>query len=501
MDIDNELVHISGPETTKTIAMQKLETMGYPEKGHNSLIDKAKILREIGKSLGRPRSSSSGDSQGALKSYEKSLEMLKQAAANNPSDERALLELASTYDLLGEMYEQAGEFQQAMNYYTDSMSIRQKLAKIDLLGSSYTKIGDIRESRENWVGASKMFKRNLEIKKEALSKDPKNLKLKQQACTVYTRIAEFMAKLGELYQEIDEDFAVKFFEKAIIYNQKMIDIVRESVATEPKNPSYERYMAGCLLQQGAVVFKTGKYAESRLHLSKALEIFEKHAKNDEQNIDLKWKLARNYGYFGESLLEAGQLDKAIVFLNRSVSILSDCVKRDSANRWFREDIEQFHYFLVIGYLRKNDPSALSAMQAFLQMYKDTSYVIPPETNHTLEFLRKTRGLYKEIYRKKLDSHLLDILKESFYWYKQNVSMKRKLEQVEYAFTLLTLEGKEAKEQEVLSIIKGCEKSLKQKDVIAQFRLSQIYSLLGEKEHGKKIYKTVHALLEKELEGI
>lgn len=42
VDIDNELVHISGPETTKTVAMQKLETMGYPEKGHNSLIDKAK---------------------------------------------------------------------------------------------------------------------------------------------------------------------------------------------------------------------------------------------------------------------------------------------------------------------------------------------------------------------------------------------------------------------------------------------------------------------------
>lgn len=42
VDIENEIVFISGDESTKDQVVSQLSSMGYPEKGHNDLVSQAK---------------------------------------------------------------------------------------------------------------------------------------------------------------------------------------------------------------------------------------------------------------------------------------------------------------------------------------------------------------------------------------------------------------------------------------------------------------------------
>lgn len=39
---DKETIHVNGPENIHQIIREKLESLGYPELGHNSLLNKAK---------------------------------------------------------------------------------------------------------------------------------------------------------------------------------------------------------------------------------------------------------------------------------------------------------------------------------------------------------------------------------------------------------------------------------------------------------------------------
>jgi copper chaperone len=42
VDIDKEIVAVEGEESTKTEVISKLASMGYPERGQNNLLNKAK---------------------------------------------------------------------------------------------------------------------------------------------------------------------------------------------------------------------------------------------------------------------------------------------------------------------------------------------------------------------------------------------------------------------------------------------------------------------------
>ena len=184
-----------------------------------------------------------GEYSKALSSYEQSLEIYEVTLSPNHPD------LAASYNNIGNVYSKMGEYSKALSSYEQSLEIR----KVALppnhpdLGNSYLGIGNVYMNMGEYSKALSSHERSLEIRKVALPPNHPNL------ATSYNNIGLVYYNMGE-------------YSKALSSYERSLEI--RKVALPPNHPD----LAASYNNIGLVYDEMGEYSKALSSYEQSLEI-------------------------------------------------------------------------------------------------------------------------------------------------------------------------------------------------------------------------------------
>lgn len=247
----------------------------------------------------------------ALKQYKKSFEIYKRLAPNS-------LDLASSYDSIGNVYQAQGEevdndeqLEEALEMYEKSLAIREVQAPGSLaVAESYHKIGVLC----GLLGRAERPEEELEMHKKSLA-------IREDLAPGSLAVAESYYSIGNLYETRGEvAFALELYEKSFAIKQRHI-------SSDPKSPKIN----DCCIQNSMALARTndkiGRAYESQSNLNEALASYNRsfviYQILDPNSLDV----ARSCTSIGKVYEAQGNLPDALKQYQRSLEIREHWHKR------------------------------------------------------------------------------------------------------------------------------------------------------------------------------
>lgn len=303
---------------------------------------------KIGDVQGSVRQANLGDTEGAMKSHQKALEILTALRAKHPDDELAASSMARVVGRIGDMRWAMGQYDQAEAQYLMEREILRKLLEKSpdskrfqtRLSVNYQDVGDV----ELWTGRSDAAMKSYQ---EALVIAEKLVASPSAGQDEQVALAYGYAKLGDAQHQIGRTGeALANFEKALSIREK---IFKDS----PDNVNSQRTLANSRDQVATALEKMGRRQEAiKLHQS-ALETRRRLAQADPSNANAAQDLARALGQLGAILLDSEDVKGAEEALRESTRIQEELAARDPTNTNFQESLASCYDWLAVA-LERSD---------------------------------------------------------------------------------------------------------------------------------------------------
>ncbi|CAM2719975.1 unnamed protein product [Rotaria socialis] len=288
-----------------------------------------------------------GEYSKALEFYEKDLEIAKKKGSASESSrfgyflqqhrEISLpvnhLDLATSYNNIGEVYKNMGEYLKALEFYEKSLKIREislpsnhpSLAtSYSNIGGVYANMGEYSKALEFYEKANKIFEislppnhpdlatsynnvgevyRNMGEYSKALEFYEKSLKIREISLPVnHPVLATSYNNIGSVYNNMGE------YSKALVFYEKSLKI--QEISLRENHPD----LATSYNNIGSVYNNMGEY-------SKALEFYEKDLEITKKALPPNHpSLATSYNNIGVVYYNMGEYSKALSYLEKTLSI-------------------------------------------------------------------------------------------------------------------------------------------------------------------------------------
>jgi non-specific serine/threonine protein kinase/serine/threonine-protein kinase len=234
----------------------------------------ASAYDKLGGVLGRPYASNMGDSEAALASYQKALN-IREALARDAADRQTRLDLWSSYFNVGQIHRETSNTRAALEYHAKAYDIVSGLVKAqpddpDLLRAlartavtrahTFEQAGRVSESLATAREA-------LALHERLLKADPASRAGRSELATDIGRVGIALLRLGN---EVD----------ALRHAERRIGIARELTAADPANVAYRRGLSTAHLQLGQALTRNGDVAGAVREQRAALDIRRALSKED-----------------------------------------------------------------------------------------------------------------------------------------------------------------------------------------------------------------------------
>ncbi len=210
-----------------------------------------------------------GNTEAALKAYEKAMEISKTLAKEDPENKQAQRDLSISYNKLGDLQIQIGNTEAALKAYEKAMEISKTLAKEDPenkqaqrdLSISYNKLGDLQIQIGNTEAALKAYEKAMEISKTLAKEDPENKQAQRDLSISYNKLGDLQIQIG------NTEAALKAYEKAM-------EISKTLAKEDPENKQAQRDLLVSYYNFGMLYLNSDKKAQALTSFQTALEISE-----------------------------------------------------------------------------------------------------------------------------------------------------------------------------------------------------------------------------------
>lgn len=322
---------------------------------------------KVGDVQGRPNYANLGNFTGALESHRKSLALRQTLASAQPKDAVQQLELAESYDRVGEILAQSGDLTAALNSFRQGLAINEALAtaapgdeKIlselallyrhtaDVLGfPPLPNLGDPKGAMEN-------YQKSLALYETLFASNPANPQNELQLASSHQRLGDLLVDLGDLSGALDRmNRALVTFNRALKTNSNNSLLVREIgilnnkigaiqlmkgdvpgaldsmrtakeilerlLATDPANLTVLMDVGNVNRGLGTVLARTEDKGAALEHFKKALEIFNDVTIRNPASAAAHIRVSRASINIGELFLNLGEVDKAIVYNHKGLA--------------------------------------------------------------------------------------------------------------------------------------------------------------------------------------
>jgi eukaryotic-like serine/threonine-protein kinase len=329
-------------------ALQYLDSLNSEAAGDASLQrELAAAYERVGEVQGDYIVFNLGETENALRSYQKALTLRKNVAASKAAIWEDQLAIAKSYRLVGRQMQGTGDVQNALQSIQTSVSISESLRKahpqdkqvLAELANEYQRLGYLQRgsSTQAWVSvggsALESFGKALEIDKSLLQLDPNNEDFQLAASADEMYYAEMLPRNAEKLQhfqhvlEIDEriykhspspqkerNVAVDYTMIAFWYDnqrehsksaenhRRSVEIYEHLLAADPQNNLVKQYLASESANLGLQLGVLGQKRESERLLDGAIALRQSVSRANPQNTSLQATLAAVLAARGDNSL-------------------------------------------------------------------------------------------------------------------------------------------------------------------------------------------------------
>ncbi len=356
-EIHDSVKDLAGSTPTRRLivsrALEYLDGLAR-DAGRNAALqhELATAYEKIGDIQGNPYSANIGDTDGALTSYRKAL----QIRDGFPSSERTTdtqMELGRTYRALGDIMDLKGDVGQTIRYYRRSLQIFSLLAGSqpknaaveDELARAYETLGDglgRTANAETEILAS--YKKSLAICEELLREDNTRVKRKRP-------VAINLMKIGGAIDPHQPE--------AIASLQKGVATLESIAAADPTNGRARREVGWGYKQLGTTQVAAEDFHGAVESLQKSLAIKEASAAADPQNAQASLDLASGHVDLAEALSGTGDQAQAVAHARHGITIVTALAAADPTNAMYSRNLAIYEERLGDAFARsgadKNGP--------------------------------------------------------------------------------------------------------------------------------------------------
>lgn len=301
---------------------------------------------EIGQIQGNSYHSNLGDTDGALKSYQRSLEIRQKLADAEPKNLDYQHELADSHEGVGDMFYTINDLKGGLESYEKAVAIREKIvaAASDNLEYRYSlagvlgKRGDIKgmegfPNLGDTLGALESYRQGVKVYEELVNLAPENEKFKLG----YATMLHFMGMLQTTTGDA---------KGAIANGQKSLSIFDLLIAANPNNAKYETHKMSGLIFMRYPLLDEGRTAEAIENARQVVSTMEKQVAADPKNSFARRSLGVSYNSLAKCLLQAGDIKGAIENHQRSLKLAQELSAADPNNAENRRDTSLTKQFLA-----------------------------------------------------------------------------------------------------------------------------------------------------------
>jgi eukaryotic-like serine/threonine-protein kinase len=335
-EIHDSVKDLAGSTPTRRLivsrALEYLDSLAHDAGGNSALQrELASAYEKIGDIQGNPYSANIGDTDGALTSYNKALQIRENfppAAITTDTQ----MELGRTYRALGDIMDQKGNVGQTIRDYRRSLQIFTRLAESepknpavqDELARAYETLADgLGRTANADAEILTDYKKSLAISEELLRQDSLNAKRKRA-------VAINLMKIGGASDPHQPE--------AIAALRKGVATLESLAAIDPNNGRARREVGWGYKQLGTTQVAAEDYPGAVESLQKSLAIKESFAVADPQNAQASFDLASGHVDLAEALTATGDAAQAVAQARQGITIVTALLAADPTNAIYSRNL-------------------------------------------------------------------------------------------------------------------------------------------------------------------
>ncbi len=295
-------------------AQEYLDSLSQEASGDAGLQrELAAAYDRIGDLLGYNGGANLGDFSGAMRSYEKALVTREASAAASPHDHQMQFDLLNDYFRLSFVCQDMGDYSEALRHLDKGTALAQRLTSgspdvvfKDFEAGLHWQTGNVLMAAGQYQRALENYSQGESIR-EAIAQDAKATPLIQvHLAADYIGLGKALRATGDLNR------AVEFFRKGT-------EIIERQAQADPNNATLQEYLGEAESEEAYALLKRRDLEEANKYYSKALEVFRRLSNADPTN-----SLARvNAGFLqvdlADVLIEQGQIDRAMAQIRSGIA--------------------------------------------------------------------------------------------------------------------------------------------------------------------------------------
>ncbi|MEQ1922294.1 MAG: protein kinase [Pyrinomonadaceae bacterium] len=299
----------------------------------------ATAYERIGKIQGNSYFSNLGETDAAMASYRRSLEIRQRLADLDPVNRGLQYDLAISHRGVGDMYYTMDDLTNALQSYQSSHAILEKVAADDPSNLKYlssladviSRLGDIKgmpgySNLGDQNGAMESYQRVVALAEKLTNAAPENQEYRGDYATRLFYFGKLQAASGDV-------------KGAIISGRKGIALLEALVVANPNDAAYESRLMVALNSLRSSLLADGQTAEAIENARRVITTMERLVSADPKNSNLKRGLGTSYHSLGICQVKAKQVGEGMESFRRALTIAEELAAAEPKNAEHRSDVE------------------------------------------------------------------------------------------------------------------------------------------------------------------
>ena len=365
-------------EAREILVRRALEYLdGLAQEAGDDLIlqsELAAAYEKVGDLQGNPSNPNFVDLEAAIESFAKARKIRQQLFEKNPNDIIQRRNLAENHRVAGTIYGQANDFEAEIKNLETALQIFEQLyaenpaseeLKFAVAQTNYF-IGRNRSSGKDYSEAFQYFERAIIALEILLVENPQNIEVIKQLgeCrTDYSNALSWDGKQAEAEAEA----------------ARAINLLETAVAANPNDAglSKELWFAYWL---SSSTYEEQDDALAHEYAGKALQIMEELVRQDAANIRAKQFLSKSYSTLGQTLINTGKPEEAILNLEKARQVSQEIIENRTKNNGLKHDLTTI--LMRLGeakFKQKNFADALADFSQAANIHREILQNFPGDT--------------------------------------------------------------------------------------------------------------------------
>lgn len=357
-------------------ALEYLDKLAQ-ESGNDATLHRelASAYEKIGKIQGNSYYQNLGDTEGATKSVQMSLQIREKLIARDPNNRDLQFELANSYQAVGDMLYTANELAGSLENYKKSLAIIEKLHAekpenpiyLYALAENHTRIGDV-SGLEGYAnlgdtsGALEHYNRAVALGEKLTAADAASEKDRR---SYQNSLATWTTNLSML-ESTTGDHA-----KAIVNGQKAIAVYEQITAANPNNAAHKLSLLAAFNFIRFPLSEEMRFAEADKNLRSTVETLEEMSVADPKNTFIRRSLGVSCNALGRTQTEMNDAPAAIKNHRKALQISEELLKADPTSGEHLRDVALTLEFTANAQVKAGDyAAALANYRKALAIYEE-----------------------------------------------------------------------------------------------------------------------------------